>query len=476
MTGTSVKNLGSLMTFVSGANTVKSGNRPEFDFQSAMAKAQDGSQKTEITTAKAEPSKNAKDNFQSTSDKVSDTGKAKGTEKADTAVSDDKLKTLKEKGEEVLQKISEESGYSEEDIENALAVLGLSVMDLLDPDIMQNLVMVIEGEEDPMALVTNEVLFGTVKDLEAVADAAIGDLAQDMDMEIPDIKNLLEQAEVQISDSEEIEMSVETNQEQTVKEAPKPIAEIRQEPLEKPTEDKVEDEKGTAKDLLIGDNAQRVSTTPDDLNRSELHRDNESSHDNNSKRENLPGQVENPTNFEIRTATPENPAGDIGEVNNEAPLPFTQNTRDIMNQIMDYMRINVRPQMEELEMQLHPASLGSVKINLTNKAGEITAEFKVQNETVKAAMEAQMSELRETFKAQGTKVTSIEVSVEMQSFDSNLWKGKEQDPNDRRGSSKQQRRINLNDLDELFKEEASDEDVLAAKMMEANGNTVDFTA
>ena len=43
---------------------------------------------------------------------------------------------------------------------------------------------------------------------------------------------------------------------------------------------------------------------------------------------------------------------------------------------------------------------------------------------------------------------------------------------------KSPRRINLNELDinGMTEEEASEEDLLAAKMMEANGNTVDYTA
>ena len=43
-------------------------------------------------------------------------------------------------------------------------------------------------------------------------------------------------------------------------------------------------------------------------------------------------------------------------------------------------------------------------------------------------------------------------------------------------AKKSPRRININDLGEGFEEIAPEEEVLAAKMMEANGNTVDYTA
>ena len=147
-----------------------------------------------------------------------------------------------------------------------------------------------------------------------------------------------------------------------------------------------------------------------------------------------------------------------------------------MNQIMDYMKIQLKPGMEQLEMQLHPASLGTVQVQISARGGEITAQFHVQNETVKAAIESQISTLQESFKEQGVKVQEIQVTVESHGFESNLWQGQSREENtSSQNGKKQPRRINLNELNGVFAEEASEEEVLAAKMMEANGNTVDYT-
>ncbi|MDE7403537.1 MAG: hypothetical protein K2M81_00380, partial [Lachnospiraceae bacterium] len=63
-------------------------------------------------------------------------------------------------------------------------------------------------------------------------------------------------------------------------------------------------------------------------------------------------------------------------------------------------------------------------------------------------------------------------------FESNLWQGqgREENASSHNNSRKSPRRINLNDWDGTFREEADEEELLAAKMMEANGNTVDYTA
>ena len=156
---------------------------------------------------------------------------------------------------------------------------------------------------------------------------------------------------------------------------------------------------------------------------------------------------------------------------------FSEQTQDIMDQIMDYMKIQLKPDMNQLEMQLHPASLGSVQIQITSRGGEVTAQFHVQNETVKAALESQIVELKESLKDQGVKVEAVQVMVESHGFESNLWQGQggEQDAASQSGK-RTPRRINLNELDELFEEEASEEEILNARVMEMNGTTVDYTA
>ncbi|MGN1180852.1 MAG: flagellar hook-length control protein FliK, partial [Suilimivivens sp.] len=152
-------------------------------------------------------------------------------------------------------------------------------------------------------------------------------------------------------------------------------------------------------------------------------------------------------------------------------------SQEIMDQILDYMKIQLKPEMDQLEMQLHPESLGTLRVQITAKSGEVTAQFQVQNESVKAAIENQIGVLKDTLREQGVKVEAVEVTVESHAFESNLWQGKERDDGSSyQGNRKSPRRINLNALDESFEKEADEGDLLAAEMMKANGGTVDYTA
>ena len=144
-----------------------------------------------------------------------------------------------------------------------------------------------------------------------------------------------------------------------------------------------------------------------------------------------------------------------------------------MRQIMDYMKIQVKPDLSNLEMQLHPESLGTVHVQVASKAGVVTAHFITQNEAVKAALESQMVQLQDNFSEQGIKVEAIEVTVQTHQFEQNLDQGQGRHQEEGTGKSKT-RKINLNEP--LNIEEMEEEEVIAAEMMTANGSTVDYTA
>ena len=155
---------------------------------------------------------------------------------------------------------------------------------------------------------------------------------------------------------------------------------------------------------------------------------------------------------------------------------WSVDTQDIMRQIMDYMRIQVKPDMSNLEMQLHPESLGTLQIQVSSKGGVVTANFITQNEAVKAALESQMIQLKESFAEQGVKVEAVEVTVQTHQFEQNLEQGRGRQSSEPDKKSKT-RRIQLNgDLTMETLEELEEDEQLAAQMMAANGNTVDYTA
>ena len=130
----------------------------------------------------------------------------------------------------------------------------------------------------------------------------------------------------------------------------------------------------------------------------------------------------------------------------------------------------------DVEMQLHPASLGTLHVRVTNNAGVITANFVTENEAVKAAVESQIIRLNEQFEAQGIKVDAVEVTIASHSFEQNLESGQSDTGSENGRPARRTRRIDLGEDGEIDASSMEEDERIAAEMMAANGNKVDYMA
>ena len=97
---------------------------------------------------------------------------------------------------------------------------------------------------------------------------------------------------------------------------------------------------------------------------------------------------------------------------------------------------------------------------------------------MKAVLETQMIQLKEQFEEQGIKVEAVEVTVANHAYGEQYGAQQDASQQQSENAKKGARRINLN-LDEMEEEglEALDDsERIAVEMMQANGNTVDYTA
>ena len=180
-------------------------------------------------------------------------------------------------------------------------------------------------------------------------------------------------------------------------------------------------------------------------------------------------------------ATPNQNMLNVQNVVNQLSAAQTQSTsfadaqtQNIMNQIMDYMKIQLNAETSTLEMQLQPESLGTLQIRISAREGIMTAQFTTASESVKAALESQMVQLQQQFEEQNIKVEAIEVTVQTHQFESALQQGEAKEQQSEDGKKNRVRKIDLNQLEDA--EEISEEDRIVAEMMAASGSTVDYLA
>lgn len=158
-------------------------------------------------------------------------------------------------------------------------------------------------------------------------------------------------------------------------------------------------------------------------------------------------------------------------------IPEAHSTREIMNEILDFMKTSVKPEETTLNMQLHPESLGTLQIQLTSKGGAVTAQFLAQNETVREVLETQMVTLKQNLEEQGIKVEAVEVMVETHGFEQSFENQQRSFDREQKPEGRQIRRLRLNEeITEEQLEQLTAEDRVAAQVMLDNGTTVDYMA
>ncbi len=477
MTSAPVKDVNSLMNFVGGRNLTKTGGMTQMQsFGDVMSRTRGngaGAQSQNIAGSQR-GGKPAADAMKGRRE-ITGTDKSAVRQTEAKELTPEQEQALEQAGKEVLEKVAEELEVSPEEVERAMEELGLSLYSLFDPSNLTQLVLQVSGGQDASALLTDESLFAGLQDLLSQAEQIGAQLSEELGVAPEDLQSVLDAVKAGKEMSGEDMEAVSGEQTGDIRDIS-----LRQraeeESLSKIT---VEVKTGGKEIELTADEKGNVTGAPQTMQSGEeagAADTDAGSHKENGKR----GQQESMTytgNHMVEGMLQDKMQA--AEVTFEQTASFfSEQTRDIMDQIMNYMKIQLRPGMDQLEMQLHPASLGTVHIQITNRGGEVTAQFQVQNETVKQAIESQLQTLQESLREQGVKVQAVQVTVENHGFESNLWQGqgREQNASSQNNGRRTPRRINLNDLDGIALEEADEEEQLAAKMMEANGNTVDYTA
>lgn len=467
MTSTSVKDVSTVMqamptnASVNVAKTSEGGFKEVLDRQTGQNKPEEITQpKKDVDRKEIEPGKKTPEESvkvpEEETEAVKDTAKEpEKFEEMDEKAVEQAMEVLQTAAIELITQIAETFGMSVEEVNAALEQLDMEPMDVLQTDSLGNLLLEIGGAEDSLALLTNEELYQDFKAVMNMQSNILTESAEVLEVDADRLEQMIgEMKNVAMTSVEEVPVEVETKM---------PVIEVSEsdEISIQSTED--------GDDVTVMATKDVQSITDDTQVQETRESKGDTNHNSDGSRQAQEGNVV------LQQTQDVNPIMQSGQTTTES---FVSNmeTQDIMRQIMDYMKIQIKPDMSNLEMQLHPASLGTLQIQVASKGGVLTAQFITENEAVKAVLESQMVQLKENFAQQGVKVEAIEVTVQTHQFESNLeqGRGREQEMPERRNRT---RRINLDGslmADDM--EDLNEEEMLAAQMMSANGTTVDYIA
>lgn len=321
---------------------------------------------------------------------------------------------------QIQELLTQQLDITPEDLQQLMQEKGITELDLLQPETINQLVLDAAGAEDNLSLVMDENLYQSQQAITQEFQEITRQLKQDLETDGEDLPRVLEKLESSMG----------------VVEVQKPEA--------------------ATENMQQGDMQEHAG----------------SEHDKGQDR-NVTGQVF----YQNYTAQAQNQT--VGQQISamasagESAYVEAQESRQIMNQVLDYMKVSMRPENTVLDMHLHPESLGSLHIQISAKEGVMTAHFTASSEAVKNVLENQMIVLKENFLQQDIKVEAIEVTVETHQFEDNLEQGRQRsgEETDRRPK---RRRLDINSLE--TGEELTESEQIITEMMAANGNTVDYLA
>lgn len=376
-------------------------------------------------------------------DKSSVTGSAKN---ADTSsISDvnskadnkDVTDTVKEVCEDIKDAIKEEFDVSDEDIKVAMELLGLTALDLLSTAKVAELIEQLTGT-DAITLITNEDMMQSFNNIINVVDEANADIAGMLGVKTEEVGIVLGQ-----NDIAPVVNSEDTDKQDNVKESDA-----------KNADDNINqtvDNQESLSEVL----AKKITTESDGKAKNNMSESNEA---NNKV-----------TYADVADNMISNITDTFADIITEGIS--TVKEADIVNQVIDSVKLMASRELTSMEVMLNPEHLGSVHITVTARNGIVSAQIAAQNEQVKTALENQMVTLREQFESQGLKVDAVEITVMAHSFEAGQNFGQSESER-KQGESKVHRKLDLSSFDDELEEDLES----TAPAPKAEGSSVEYLA
>lgn len=332
---------------------------------------------------------------------------------------------------DIKEKIKKTMNVSDEDIESAMEQLGIIAEDLLDMQKLTDLVVALSGNTDSLEFLTDADSVSMLNDILEYAKSVTDNLEDVYNMDIDSIKEML------VSAKDDVKQSVKQS---VVKEDAQPEA--------------------TSQYELSNVIAQKTKVQADNDNNADDKQQTHMSDKASVENENFTGNMAQ----NIQNAFSEI----IDEVSNV-------NEADIVRQVVEQIKVTTGQQLSSIEIMLNPENLGKVHIAVTARQGVITAQLTAQNEQVKAALENQMTALKEHFNNQGVKVESVEITVQSHGFESQ--QNLEGNNSEQAGQEKKtHRKLDLSSLEELEESDMTDEEIRAKDAIVNGDSSVEYSA
>lgn len=394
----------------------KTVEKKQDDNKASSVKDDKTESKSKINNDKADNKVNNK-----TDNKIS----ADNSKETSTDVTDEDVEQISEKLAAVVVLLEDKLGVTAEEINNLMDQLGMDIGDLLNEDSVKELFLGLESA-DISDLLTDEDLKNTLTELTGEFEQIV----EELPVSLEEASQIINDKDIEFDDITVFENDNDENSSNTV----------------------VQNDSSNTPYVEVNDESKSENNVTDE----------KSGKKTNTHHEETATHFENPILQGISDAV-----ANVEDVSSVVP-----NTRpaEIVEQIIEQVRVNINQDNTSMEMQLYPEHLGRIQINVVSKDGVMTARIAAETETARQAIEAGLNNLKESLENQNLKVDAIEVMVSTTGFASS---DERQDDYQQQGTGNRSKRLNLSDLDE----DISEEDEEIERMRATNsGSSVTYLA
>lgn len=364
---------------------------------------------------------------------AADTGKA---DKTDNSKQDNKSD---EKVNDVVQNvkdtIKEELDVSDEDIAKAMEVLGITDNDLLSVVKVTELVSALTGA-DSITLITDDDMSGKLTSVLDAVNTAQEDVADMLNTDVDDAVLVVRTDAVVKKDTDETAV--------------------------KNTDSSITDNQSVPETESLSDVLAAKVTAQG------------SSKHEESKGEHTGEQNHNTQSYGgVADSIIKSMKDSFADIVTEDTSRVSE--ADIVNQVIDQIKLSSGRELTSIEVMLNPERLGSVHVTVTAKNGILSAQIAAQNEQVKTALENQVTALKENFQNQGIKVEAVEITVMTHQFEAGQNFG--QNESERKQSEQKiNKKLNLSDYMDDEDETVSAQDIRRKDSIQNGNSSVEYMA
>ena len=404
------------------------------NFDDTLKGVSENTKKPQMESEKAEVNK-PEDKGEGKVNKFEVSKKREQIKKQEEPTDEQMVAAMEEAVSQIKEFVQEKFGVTEEELNSIMSALEITDDKLLDVNALTQLVMKLDKIENPSDMLTNPDFNEDLKELLSQVEQIKTDVLE-FKQPVGDEPKLEEESFI----TQNLENVETDNVEDDV------LAEDEDVSID---ETKVQIETLTTEEIVTEE-----ATNNSANNQMESK---EQSSEKAETEETLNVNVVRPEDFAVRLT--EDLSAKVGE----------RQAITIVRQVVEQVSVQTKQGMTTMELQLYPAHLGRVVVQLVSKDGNVTAQITAETEAAKNALEGQLTLLKENLVNQGVRIENVEVTIASHAFEQNMQGERQGD--EQSGSKNRGRRAA-----QILGEDLTTENFETPEIIDVMGNTVSYSA